>query len=75
NDERGASQVFDALDRYYAEWSWEEWSEDDRSEATQMLILDECDRYLAYVVACDAENLDALPFDMWQVHDMPAGPI
>lgn len=77
NDEQGAEQVYDALERYWVEWDYvNEWNDEaDRSEAAQMLILAECDEYLSYVIACDAENLPAHDFDMWQVHGRPIGPI
>lgn len=31
--------------------------------------------YADYLAACEAENLEAHPFGMWQIHGEPAGPL
>lgn len=76
NDERGARQVCDALERYYAEWSYMDCDdEEERDEETQTAILAKCDAYVSYVVACDRESCDAFGYDEWLICECPVGPI
>ena len=76
-EERSAEQVYTALDLYYAEWSDED---EDISEAARMMNLVELGSYLAYVVQCATENMDAHTFDVWKtsaekVSDRFKGPL
>ena len=66
-EEQAATQVFEALDRYYGEWSYEPWNdnEPERTEDEQEAILADCDLYLKYVASTAEENLIAYGYDEW----------
>jgi hypothetical protein len=75
-DAFGASQVYDALERYYAEWSRDEWDDgEERGEQEQEQAIHDADMYLSYVVNCESDSCVAYDFDSWTVRNRPTGPI
>ena len=69
-DQRGAEQVYAALEMYYYTWSDEDYDDLERE-----LNLVEADRYLQYVALCAYENLEAFDVDAWRVNGKPEGPV
>lgn len=73
-----AEQVYNAMQRYYDEWSYDEWcdgNEAERTEEEQAAILADCNRFMSYVAECAHENLESYDFEGWVARERPEGPL
>lgn len=71
---QAAEQVFDALNRYYGEWEYDDWrssDEPERTEEEQAAVLADCDLYLKYVAETAVNNLIAYTYDEWVAMGRP----
>lgn len=71
-EEAAATQVYEAMDLYYSQWAYDDWSdEEERTEAQQMAIMDDCNLFLRYVADTAINNLEAFDYDRWVAEGRP----